>query len=403
MRCALWNINGSKKSELTNFNRTLLNKKSTYHMKQTPFLMAVKSNFYLLLMFSLLVQACSGEEEKKSSNSQSTTANAALSVAGMILKASQIDDKIYATGTLLANEEVELSPETSGRIIGIYFEEGSRVSKGQLLAKIDNSELNAQLNTLKVQEKLARSEEARQQKLLDIEAVSQGEYDITLNQLNTIEAEIELLETQIRKTNIVSPFSGVVSLRNVSTGGYVSPSVIIASMQQVDPIKLEFSVPERYIGEIKEGTIVNFGVTNGNETYPAKVYAVDSKIDVNTRTVRVRARSSNPDNSLRPGAFARVEIILKTFENAILVPSEAILTELEGEKVFITENGKATSKRIRTGIRNESMVQVLEGLSPKDTLVLTGLMSIQEGKAVEFKELRDFDSELNVDEPNISL
>lgn len=372
-------------------------------MKQKHFLKPGNLSMYALLMAAILVQACAGEEEKKSNSGQASTANAALSVEGMVLQTSAIDDKIYSTGTLLPNEEVELRPETSGRIVGIYFEEGSRVSKGQLLAKIDNSELNAQLNKLKVQGKLAKSEEARQQKLLDIEAISQGEYDVTLNQLNTLEAEIDLVETQISKTNIISPFGGVVSLRNVSEGGYVSPSTLIASMQQIDPIKVEFSVPERYISEIKEGTVVNYSVTNTNDTYQAKVYAIDSKIDVNTRTVKVRARSNNPDNSLRPGAFARVEIILKTFEDAILVPSDAILTELEGEKVFITENGKATSKRVKTGIRNENMVQIVEGLAPKDTLVLTGLMSIQEGKPIQFKELRSPDMEVKVNEPNVAL
>lgn len=365
--------------------------------------MPEKISIYILLLAAIFVQACSEEEKEKSGQGQSQTQNTSLSVEGMILKASQIDDKIYATGTLLANEEVDLTPETSGRIIGIYFEEGSKVSKGQRLAKIDDSELIAQLNKLKVQEKLAQSEESRQKKLLDIEAISQGEYDVTLNQLNTLEADISLLETQLVKTNIISPFSGVVSLRNVSAGGYVLPSTLIATMQQIDPIKVEFSVPERYIREIKEGTVVNFGVTNGQETYQAKVYAVDSRIDVNTRTVKVRARSSNPDNRLKPGAFARVEIILNTFEDAILIPSDAILTEMEGEKVFVTENGIATSKKIKTGIRNENMVQILEGLAPKDTLVLTGLMSIQEGMSIEFKDLRDFDSELNLDEPNLTL
>lgn len=355
-----------------------------------------------LLFLAVLTQACT-KEEKKSSNSSGQTAAAAMPVEGMVIKISEIDDKIYATGSLLPNEEVELRPETSGRILGIFFEEGSRVSKGQLLARIDNSELTAQLKKLQVQEKLAKSEEARQQKLLDIEAISQGEYDITLNQLNTIEADIELLETQIRKTNIISPFSGIVSLRHVSEGGYVSPTTLIASMQQIDPIKVEFSVPERYITEISEGTVVNFSVTNTKDTYQAKVYAIDSKIDVNTRTVRVRAKSNNPNNILRPGAFARVEVILKTFEDAILVPSDAILTELEGEKVFVSENGKATSKRIKTGIRNENMVQIVEGLAPRDTLVLTGLMSIQDGKLIKIRQLRDEPSELNVDEPNISL
>ncbi|MFP4091972.1 MAG: efflux RND transporter periplasmic adaptor subunit [Cyclobacteriaceae bacterium] len=351
----------------------------------------------------LLIVAGACTEEKAAETKQPAAASPAVPVEGMVLKTESLDDEIYTTGTLLSNEEVELRPETSGRIMGIFFEEGSRVSKGQLLAKIDNRELNDQLKRLQIQSELASTEEARQKKLLDIEAISQEEYDITLNRLNTIEAEMDLVRTQISKTNIVSPFSGVVSLRYVSEGGYVSPTTLIASLQQINPIKLEFSVSEKYISDIKEGSAINFSVATSEETYQARVYAIDSKIDINTRTIKVRARSENPDNMLKPGAFARVAIVLKTFEDAILVPSDAILTELEGEKVFIAENGKAMPKRIRTGIRTEHMVQVVEGLTPQDTLVLTGLMSIQEGKPLAFKKIRKSAAEISLEQPNLSL
>jgi len=372
-------------------------------MKRNQFLRVSRQGLYTMLLLTAVLAGCSKEKGKDTASPAPQAAEPAFSVEGMIVRTEELDDKIYTTGTLLANEEVELRPETSGRVVGIYFEEGSPVSRGQLLAKIDNSELNAQLKRLQIQAELSRTEEARQKKLLEIEAISQEEYDITLSGLNTIQAEMDLLQTQIRKTNIVSPFSGVVSLRYISEGGYVSPTSLIASMQQIDPIKLEFSVPERYISEVKEGTVINFSVTNSEETYQARVYAIDTKIDVNTRTVKVRARSANPENTLKPGAFARVEIILKTFDEAILVPSEAILTELEGEKVYISENGKATSKKIKTGIRTERRVQIIEGLSPKDTLVLTGLMSIQEGKTLEFKEIKRPANELDLAQPNISL
>lgn len=373
-------------------------------MKRNQLLRASHTGLYTMMLITALIAAgCSEEKGKDAAPSAPQAAKQAFSVEGMIIRAEELDDKIYTTGTLLANEEVELRTETSGRIVGLYFEEGSRVNKGQLLAKIDNRELNNQLKRLQIQAELAGTEEARQKKLLDIEAISQQEYDITLNRVNTLEAEMNLIKTQISKTNIVSPFNGIVGLRNVSEGGYVSPTTLIASMQQIDPIKLEFSVPERYINEVTEGTVVNFSVTNSGESYQARVYAIDSKIDINTRTVKVRARSANPDNTLKPGAFARVEIILRTFDEAILVPSEAILTELEGEKVYISENGKATSKRVKTGIRTEQRVQIIEGLSPKDTLVLTGLMSIQEGKTLEFKEIKRPTTELNLAQPNISL
>lgn len=372
-------------------------------MKKHSFLRQSKVAIYLVVALGFIFHSCSEGDEKKAPQNAGGAMESGLSVEGMIVQTEKVDDKIFATGTLLPNEEVELRPEISGRVVNIYFEEGSQVKAGQLLVKIDASELEAQLKKLKVQEKLAQSEESRQSQLLKIEAVSQEEYDIALNQLNTLEAEIDLIETQIAKTRIYSPFSGIIGLRYISQGGYVSPSSLIASMQQIDPIKVEFSVPERYIGEVKEGTSVSFGVSGSDDIFKAKVYAVDSKIDINTRTVKVRARSTNSNRVLKPGAFARVEITLKTYDDAILVPAEAIVTQLEGQSVYVSEDGKAKAQKIKTGIRTERVVQILEGLSPKDTVVLTGLMSIQEGAKLNFKEIKEPELEVEVEQPNTVL
>ncbi len=356
------------------------------------------------IAFVFLLLACSEKSDKQAAALNATRqAPPSLSVDVMIIETDQVDDKIYSTGTLLPNEEVELRPEISGRVVGIYFEEGTLVKKGQLLAKIDDSELKAQLKKLTVQEKLVKSEEDRQNQLLKINAISQEEYDIALNQLNTLEAEIELIATQIEKTSLITPFSGTIGLRYSSQGSYVTPSSLIATIQQTDPIKVEFTVPEKYVGEIKEGTEVNFGVVGTNNLYSAKVYAIDSKIDINTRTVKVRARSDNRERTLKPGAFAKVEVILKTYEDAILVPTEAIVTELEGQKVFISKGGKAKSQKIKTGIRTERVVQILEGLRPKDTVLLTGLLSVEEGVQLEIKELKTPKLEVDITQPNISL
>ncbi len=371
-------------------------------MKITKFLINNRLFLHGVLALVLVLQSCSKEEKANQPASQGAQ-RMGLSVEALVLQTDKIEDKIFSTGTLLPNEEVEIRPEVSGRVVALNFEEGSRVKKGQVLAKIDASELNAQLKKLKVQEKLLQSEESRQKQLLDIDAVSQEEYDIALNQLNTLEAEVDLIQTQIAKTNILAPFTGVIGLRYISEGGYVSPSSLIASIQQIDPIKVEFSVPEQYVGDISEGSKVNFHVTGLGDTYSAQVYAVDAKIDVNTRTVRVRARSSNPNNVLKPGAFAKVEVVLKTFDNAILVPTEAIVTELEGQKVFISRGGKAKSQRVKTGIRTERVVQITEGLEPKDTVVLTGLMSIQEGMELKFKEFKEPKLEIDIEQPNVAL
>lgn len=366
------------------------------------FLMRNKcSSYFLLIPFIALLQSCAGGNEKatRSRGTQPST----VAVEGMVVTTSSIDDKIFSTGTLLPNEEVEIRPEISGRMVGIYFEEGSQVKAGQLLVKMDDSELKAQLKKVKVQEQLARSEESRQKQLLDIDAVSQEEYDVALNQVNTLEAEKDLLEAQIRKTSIYAPFGGIIGLRNISQGGYVTPTSMIASLLQVDPIKLEFSVPEVYSSRLHEGATVSFGVSGIDEVFSARVYAIDSRIDVNTRTVKARAKSDNPGNVLNPGAFARVEVVLDTYEDALLVPSEAILTELEGQKIFIAKGGKAISQRIKTGIRTESAVQVLEGLQAQDTIILTGLLSIQDSTDVEFKEIKQPEIKLNVEQPNVAL
>lgn len=372
-------------------------------MKNNSLMQNKRFLYFVLIPLMMILQSCAGGEEEASAQNIENAQPSAISVEGMVVKTNSVDDKIFSTGTLLPNEEVELRPEISGRVIGIYFEEGSKVKAGQLLVKMDDSELEAQLKKVKVQEKLAKNEEERQKQLLDIDAVSQEEYDIALNEVNVLAAEVDLLEAQIRKTSIYAPFTGMIGLRNVSKGGYVTPANTIASLLQIDPIKLEFSVPEVYSSEIKEGSTVNFAVSGIDRTFSAKVYAVDSRIDVNTRTVKARAKSANPENILSPGAFARVEIVLKTYENALLVPSEVILTELEGQKIFVAKNGKAKAQRIKTGVRTERVVQVIEGLSPKDTVILTGLMSIQDGAAVEFKEIQQPELEVNVEQPNVAL
>lgn len=356
----------------------------------------------LVAITGLAFQACT-QKSGEASLQAPVPANPGLSVEGMIVKTERVDDKFFSTGTLLANEEVELRTEISGRITGIYFEEGSQVKKGQLLIKIDDSELRAQLKKLEIQQKLAESEEYRQQQLLKIEAVSQEEYDIALNQVNTLAAEVELLESQIVKTSIYAPFSGTIGLRYASAGGYVTTANLIATMQQLDPIKVEFSVPERYAPKIKEGTDIRFEVTGFDEVFKAKVYAIESKIDINTRTVRVRASGQNAHRQLRPGAFAQVEIVLNTFEDAILVPAEALVTELEGQKLFIAKDGKAKSQKVKTGIRTERLVQIVEGLAPQDTILLTGLMSVQEGVLLDFKALRTSNTEVEIEQPNITL
>jgi membrane fusion protein, multidrug efflux system len=312
----------------------------------------------------------------------SASKNAPVMVNAIVTKAERIGNEVYSSGTVLANEEVELRPEIAGKILSVNFKEGSRVNKGTLLVKINDADLQAQLKKLQVQIKLATEQEQRAKKLLDISGVSREEYDISLNQVNALKADEEFTRAQIAKTELRAPFNGVIGLKNVSEGSYVSPNQTIAWMQQVDPVKIDFSIPEKYASMVAENTKIKFTVASSNESFTGTVYAVQPRIDVGTRSLQVRALSLNKEGKIIPGSFVKIQLTLKEYENAFMVPTQAIVPVLKGKTVFVARNGKAESQKVETGIRTDTTVQVLEGLKEGDTVVTTGLMQLRAGMPI---------------------
>lgn len=335
----------------------------------------LRYSFPLILGLSMILLACTGN---KTGSDTKTGKTAPVAVSMILLKPGEVENKILSTGTLMANEEVELRCEIPGRIRTIFFEEGSSVKEGALLIKIEDQELQAQLKKLLVEEQEASDDVYRKQKLLDLKALSQEEFDKTANQLAMVQADLELKRSQLAKTEIISPFDGQVGLRQVSRGEYISSSNPIAMLQQVDPIKIEFSVPEKYNGMVRKRTVVHFTVAGNDELFSGQIYAVEPKIDPSTRNITLRAVCPNPSKKLMPGAFAKVEIILEKLPDALMIPSEAIIPTINGEKVFVCRNGKAKSVLITTGIRTEREVQVLNGLAAGDSLITSGLLQLRE-------------------------
>ena len=280
-----------------------------------------------------------------------------------------------------------MRPEVSGRVTSISFAEGSRVRKGDVLLRINDQELKAQLKRKEFEEKETSDKEARMHRLFELKGVSQEEYDKAANALGMIKAEKEIIQSQLAKTKIVAPFDGMVGLRYVSEGSYVTNNMLVATMQDVDPIKVEFSVPEKYAKQIKPGNEITVRVGDSREEYNGLIYAVEAKIDLATRTIKARAKITNPKGDLIPGSFAKVDITLQQLPNAIVIPSESVIPEMSGEKVFICVDGKVRSVPVKTGIRTETGVQIVEGLSPEDTLVITGLLQLTDDKAVQIKNL----------------
>ena len=336
-------------------------------------------NYSLLTLITLIAWNCSRDPKAAANNSMPVKP---IDVNGIVLKQQPLENQITSTGSLLANEEVEIRSEVPGRIISINFDEGSFVKKGTLLVKINDDELQAQLKKLLLDEKLAKEDVYRKENLLAIKAVSQEELDKSQNQLGVIQAQIELVTSQLSKTSIFAPFDGKIGLRSVSAGGYISSLMLIARMQETNPMKIEFTIPEKYIGMVHEGTPVQFNIDGIDSTFSGKIYATEPKIDVATRTMMVRARCSNNGNILLPGAFARIKIILQRIPDALVLPSEALIPDIRGEKVLTLSKGQVKSVYVKTGIRNEHDVQILEGLNQNDTIITTGFLQLKDNAKV---------------------
>jgi membrane fusion protein (multidrug efflux system) len=311
-----------------------------------------------------------------------------VSVNVVVVQPQPLNNVIQSNGTVLANEEVEVRSEISGIIKKIHFKEGQKVQKGQLLATLNDDELQAQAERLAFTVKLNEQVEYRQKQLLEREAISRQEYDIALADVNTVKADLQRVRAQIARYYIRAPFSGEIGLRYVSEGSYVSPTTQIASMQDIDQVKIDFTVPEKYSDLVQRGDSVSFTVGGADKKYGALVYAVESKIDLNTRSLRVRALADNRKHTLIPGSFAKIELTLERIPDAIMVPTEALIPELQGQKVYLLKGGKAIPSAVKTGIRMSRQIQVTEGVSEADSIIVTGLLQIKDSAAVKVRDVK---------------
>lgn len=315
-----------------------------------------------------------------------------LNINAEVLKYQPLTDKIMSTGSTLPDEEVDLSFESSGKVVAIYFTEGTHVKEGDLLAKINDKPLQAQLKKLEAQVPLAKDRVYRQRTLLEKDAVSQEAYEQVATEYEKLMADIELVKANIAQTELRAPFDGIIGLRSVSEGSYVtSSSSVIAKLTKISPLKIEFSIPESYSSEVHDGTRIVFRMEKDGlmQDYNALVYAVESKVDMTTRTLKVRATYPNSNEAILPGRYASVEITKREIKDALAIPSEALIPEMGKDIVYIYKGGVAEPKEIIIGLRTESRVQVLQGLSVGDTLITSGVMQLRTGTNVSIDNLSE--------------
>lgn len=305
-----------------------------------------------------------------------------LNVNAIIVQPETLSDEIYINGSLLPDEEVDLSFETSGKIVEINFQEGSFVKKGDLLAKVNDRHLQAQLQKLTSQVKLAEDRVYRQSLLLKRDAVSQEAYEQVKTDLATLKADIEVVKANISFTELRAPFDGIIGLRGVSVGSYASPSVIVAKLTKISPVKVEFAVPEHYADDVKTGYNVEFTLPGKLKPFKAKVYAKESKIDPQTHTLTIRALYNNDKGETLAGRYASVKLEKQRIENAISVPSEAIVPEMGVDKLYLYRSGKAQPVSVITGIRTDRSVQIVDGLKAGDTVIVSGTLQLRMGLPV---------------------
>ncbi|OFY37137.1 MAG: hypothetical protein A2W91_01755 [Bacteroidetes bacterium GWF2_38_335] len=307
----------------------------------------------------------------------------------MVAGSEEFSSGLEVNGSALSEEMVQLFPEISGRLTFLNLPDGAVVNKGTVLARINDAELQAQAEQLKVQLDLAEKTEQRLKKLLEINGVNQADYDAALSQVNALKANLKIVYAQIDKTVVRAPFRGVLGLRLVSEGAYVNPQTLLGTLQQTDKIKIDFAVPESYAGMVKPGYEVLVKTNNSEESFIAEISASEPMIDVNTRNLKVRAYLKK--GNISPGSFVKVN--LKNSKQGIFIPSNSIIPEASTNKAIIIKSGKAIFTDIETGIRTEDMVEVISGISPGDSVVVSGVLFVRPNDMVKVRKVREMKME----------
>ncbi len=308
-----------------------------------------------------------------------------LAVEGIVITAKDFNSDLEISGNIEANESVVLRSEVSGLVTGIYFKEGANVNKGTVLVKINDNDIQAQIKDVLTKQNLSATNENRAKQLLEKGAISQEEYDTSLADLQSLKAQAQLIRAQLAKTSIIAPFSGKIGLRSISVGEYLTSATPIANLLSTNPIKVSFSIPEKYVGQLKLNSEITFKTGASNKVFTGKVFAIEPGINQQTRTLQIKALAQNPNGELLPGSFAQIKLTLSVIKDAILVPTEAVIPVLNGKIVFVAQNGKAQQVSVEAGTRTADNLLITSGLKVGDTVLTTGAMSLKPDAPVKVK------------------
>jgi membrane fusion protein (multidrug efflux system) len=367
-------------------SKPLLNKYLMKYSNQRLFLISKHLIGYGLL--AAVIAACVSKADDLSSKATPAPVVMAVPVDGEVILPETISEELEVTGTLVANQQVEIVSELTRRIVRVNVKEGSKVKEGTLLFLLDDADLQAQLERFRQQEKLASLNEGRLKDLLEHEAIAQQDYDEAITSLKVLQAQIQELQVMINKTRIVAPFDGQIGMINVHPGSIVSTNTVLANIEDNSVIKVEFSVPEKYTNAIQSGSEHSFTIASDQKSYKAKVAARESSLSENTRTLLVRAVTANPDGRLLPGQSARLNLSLNSSPEALTVSSQALIPSSKGYTVYVSRNNTVEAVPIEIGQRSAGAVEITHGLQKGDTVITSNLLRLVPGAKVQFVTLK---------------
>ncbi|MEI6585827.1 MAG: efflux RND transporter periplasmic adaptor subunit [Sediminibacterium sp.] len=305
----------------------------------------------------------------------------------IVAKTQKISNIIEANGTVLANEYAELHPEVNGRLVFLDIPEGTVVKKGTVIAKINDADLQAQLSKTKVQLNLAELTEQRYKKLLNINGINQNDYDIALNQVNSLKADLDYTQTLIDKTVLKAPFDGLLGLRLISQGSFVTTATVLTSIQQVSKLKIDFTLPENYSNLIRKGKTIDVDIDGGKSARKkATIFATEPMVNAATRNLKVRAYLNATAN---PGAFVKIYLDAGENSKSIVVPSSSVMPEARSKRLVVVKNGKSVFVDVETGVRTVGAVEILSGINVGDSIIVTGILFTRQNGLVKIRSVKN--------------
>ena len=328
--------------------------------------------------------AC-GKSEKPAA--AKNPAGAATEVDVVVMRPRLLEKSAEVNGSVLAQEYAELRAEVAGRLVYLNVREGTKVGAGTVVARLFNDDLKAQLARHKAQLTLATTTRDRLEKLLALDGVNRQDYDQAVAQVAAVEADIAYVDAQLRKTEVTTPFAGTLGLRNVSSGAYVTPADVIATIQQTDALKVDFNVPENLAGLVKVGNAVRISVEGVRDTLKGNIVAVEPQLSQQTRNLKVRAFIDNA-GAVAPGGFAKVYLDAGSSDQALLLPTNAIVPDTRYKRVYVISGGKAKLTTVETGYRLEDDVEIVSGLKPGDTVAISGILYLRPDAPVKVRPLK---------------